>query len=118
MPPEAKVLKFFNRELSWIEFNDRVLDEAKNQDVPLLDRLFFLTVTASNLDEFFMVRVGGLKLLIEGGVNTTDVTGMTPHEQLRRIRERIRTMVCDQYHCLLREIIPAANQHGLCFHTA
>ena len=104
---------YFNRELSWIEFNSRVLGEARNEKVPLLDRLFFLTVTASNLDEFFMVRIGGLKLMIEGNINTVDPSGMTPHEQLKQCLERLRGMVKEQYLCLNRELLPAAARHGI-----
>ncbi len=90
---------FLNRELSWLEFNQRVLDEAFNPAVPVLDRLFFLGVTASNLDEFFMVRVGGLDLLIESDVTTPDNAGLSPREQRRRILARVGRMVEDQYRC-------------------
>ena len=69
---------FLNRELSWLEFNQRVLDEASNPAVPLLERLTFLIITATNLDEFFMIRVGGLKLLVEGRVRRRDPAGLTP----------------------------------------
>lgn len=105
--------RLINRELSWLEFNQRVLDEARDASVPLLDRLFFLAVTASNLDEFFMVRVGGLKLLVEGNVTSCDPSGLTPREQLRRILARVRRMVEDQYECLARELLPGAAAHGL-----
>ncbi len=89
-----------NRELSWLAFNQRVLDEADNPAVPLLERLFFLTITASNLDEFHMVRVGGLKLLVEGRVRRRDPAGLTPGAQLRAIRTAVSQMVADQYACL------------------
>ena len=77
---------YFNRELSWLEFNQRVLDEAQDDAVPLLERLKFLAITASNLDEFFMVRVAGLHGQVEAGIETPSQDGLTPTEQLARIR--------------------------------
>jgi polyphosphate kinase len=84
--------RFFNRELSWLEFNQRVLDEALDESLPLLERLKFLAITASNLDEFFMVRVGGLLVLVERGIATPDPAGMTPSDQLGAIRARTHEM--------------------------
>ena len=75
--------RFINRELSWLEFNQRVLDEACQPDIPLLERLKFLAITGSNLDEFFMVRVGGLKWLAERKSAKIDPTGMTAAEQFQ-----------------------------------
>ena len=71
---------FFNRELSWLEFNQRVLDEAFDESIPLLERMRFLAITTTNLDEFFMVRVGGLQTLAERGSTRRDPAGMTPEE--------------------------------------
>ena len=88
--------KFLNRELSWLEFNQRVLDEAADETNPLLERLRFLAITASNLDEFFMVRVGGLKVLIEQGIATPDPSGLTPQEQLAAISTRAHKFVQEQ----------------------
>jgi polyphosphate kinase len=88
-----------NRELSWLEFNQRVLDEARDPTVPALERLNFLTITASNLDEFFMVRVGGLELLVEGGVSAPDPAGLAPATQLALVDARLRRFVADQYAC-------------------
>lgn len=93
--------KFFNRELSWLEFNQRVLDEALDNSVPILERLKFLAITASNLDEFFMVRVGGLQLLADAGGKSVDPSGMTPEEQLIAISTRTHRFVSDQYACYL-----------------
>ena len=84
---------YINRELSWLEFNQRILDQAKNRSVPLLERLKFLAITASNMDEFFMVRVGGLQLQYEQRVTVTDPAGMTPSEQLSAIMERVNRMI-------------------------
>jgi polyphosphate kinase len=95
----AAVARFFNRELSWLEFNQRVLDEARDDLLPLLERLKFLAITASNLDEFFMVRVGGLRLLVEKGITTLDPAGMTPADQLTAILARAHQMVTQQQAC-------------------
>src|SRR4051812_11553416 len=99
--PASTTVKFFNRELSWLEFNQRVLDEARDEALPLLERLKFLAITASNLDEFFMVRVGGLSLLVEKGIATPDPAGMTPTEQLAAVRTRVHEMIDQQEACFL-----------------
>ncbi len=88
---------FFNRELSWLEFNQRVLDEAKDNTNPLLERLKFLAITSSNLDEFFMVRVGSLYSQIQAGFEEKEVSGLTPSEQIEKILDKVRHMVRDQY---------------------
>lgn len=95
----AAVPRFFNRELSWLEFNQRVLDEARDDSLPLLERLKFLAITSSNLDEFFMVRVGGLRLLVDKGITTPDPAGMTPADQLTAIAARAHQMVGQQQAC-------------------
>ena len=91
--------EYINRELSWLEFNDRVLQCGQNESLPLLERLKFLAITGSNLDEFFMVRVGGLQLLLQKGKVKKDPSGMRPKEQLEAIRKRAVQMVNDQYAC-------------------
>ncbi|WP_026886111.1 RNA degradosome polyphosphate kinase [Clostridium beijerinckii] len=88
---------FFNRELSWLEFNQRVLDEAKDNTNPLLERLKFLSISSSNLDEFFMVRIGSLYSQIQAGFEEREVSGLTPGEQIEKILCRVRKMVKDQY---------------------
>ncbi|OGV62066.1 MAG: RNA degradosome polyphosphate kinase [Lentisphaerae bacterium RIFOXYC12_FULL_60_16] len=94
----AKVdVPVFNRELSWLEFNQRVLEEAKDESVPLMERVKFLAITASNLDEFFLVRVGSLVLLVAEGVTRSDASGLSPAQQLEAVVARVRTMVTDQY---------------------
>src|SRR6476620_9212161 len=100
-PAAATAVKFFNRELRWLEFNHRLLDEARDESLPRLERLTFLAITASNLDEFFMVRVGGLSLLVEKGIATPDPAGMTPTEQLAAVRKRTHEMVAQQQACFL-----------------
>jgi len=87
---------YVNRELSWLEFNERVLREGRSRSVPLLERLKFLAIVSSNLDEFFMIRVAGLKQQAAGGVTAPDPGGLTPAEQLDRIGRRTHRMVADQ----------------------
>ena len=113
--PDNKTLsdKYINRELSWLEFNQRVLEEARDRSLPLFERLKFLSITASNLDEFFMVRVASLKDMVHAGYKKTDIAGMTPSEQLERISERTHAMVDMQYSTYKRGLIPALKQEGL-----
>ena len=85
--------EYFNREISWLSFNQRVLEEAKDPTKPLLERLKFLAITASNLDEFFMVRVGGLEMARQAGRRKKDIAGLTPLMQLTLIRERTKRMM-------------------------
>ena len=98
MPANPNV--FLNRELSWLVFNRRVLEEALDPSLPLLERLKFLAITASNLDEFFMVRVGGLQQLVEQGRQKPDFSGLTPSAQLKEMGRLARQMTDDQYACL------------------
>ena len=97
---------YINRELSWIEFNQRVLSEAESDDLPLLERLKFLAIAASNLDEFFQVRVGGLSAQLLAGSTSKDLSGMTTVEQLQTIRSRIQKMYEDFSKLLGKELIP------------
>ena len=106
-------LPYINRELSWLEFNQRVLDEARDSSLPLLERLKFLAITASNLDEFFMVRVGGLQLLVEAGKQAIDPAGLNPTEQLDAVSKRTHNMLLDQYACFLEEIEPGLQEASL-----
>ncbi len=113
MPDSSPSSKLLNRELSWLEFNQRVLGEALDPSIPLLERLRFLAITGSNLDEFFMVRVGGLKLMVQQGANRQDASGMTAAEQLSAISERAHLMQKTQYECLIDEIEPALAEVGV-----
>src|SRR6478672_12490956 len=89
---------YINRELSWLEFNRRVLEEATDPTVPLLERLKFLAIFGSNLDEFFMVRVGGLQQKIQAGIiRGSGADRIAPREQLERIEVNVRKLVAEQY---------------------
>jgi polyphosphate kinase len=109
----ADVNPFFNRELSWLEFNRRVLDEALDETNPLLERLKFLAIFSTNLDEFFMIRVSGLKEQIAEGVSKLSRDGLLPAEQLREIRDRLRPMLAEQMQCLNEDILPNLADQGI-----
>lgn len=108
-----KYANYINRELSWLEFNHRVLEEGMDATVPLLERLKFLAITDSNLNEFFMVRVGGLRLLADQGVAKKDATGLTAAEQLELIHRRTHRMVEDAQEVYLREVEPKLAAAGV-----
>src|SRR5437899_11253704 len=104
---------FVNRELSWLEFNRRVLEEAQDPSVPLLERVKFLAIFSSNLDEFFMVRVAALKRRIHAGDQTAGPDGLTPVETAEAVAARIRELVDAQHHCFLGEIQPLLTAEGI-----
>ena len=102
-----------NRELSWIQFNYRVLEEARDKTLPLFERVKFLSITASNLDEFFMVRVASLKDMVHAEYKKPDIAGMTPEEQLTAIGEELHGFVNLQYSTYNRSILPLLEQEGV-----
>ena len=104
---------FINRELSWLEFNQRVLDEALDPRNPLLERLKFFCIVSSNLDEFFEVRVAGFKQQIESEVVERTMDGLTASETFRAMYKRVRRMVDDQYACWREELLPGLAGNGI-----
>jgi len=104
---------YFNRELSWLAFNRRVLEQAQSERHPLLERVRFLAIMSSNLDEFFEIRVAGLMQQVDSGLTGTGSDGLSPVEQLRRIRTVVASMVEDQYRCWHHKLVPALAQEGI-----
>ncbi len=102
-----------NRELSWIKFDERVLSEAKDKNIPLLERLKFVSITSSNLDEFFMVRVASLKDMVHANYKKPDIAGMTPTEQLAAINAATRELVASQYNTFMRSLLPLMKKEGI-----
>lgn len=105
--------QFINRELSWLEFNDRVLEEAQDPNNPLLERLKFFCIVSSNLDEFFEVRVAGLKQQIESAIVERSTDGLTATEAFRAITRRVKRMVEEQYRCWREQLLPALARNGI-----
>lgn len=110
-----KRIPYNNRELSWLDFNYRVLDEAFRKDNPILERVKFLAISASNLDEFFMVRVAGIMEQISSNYKKKDPSGLTPKQQLAKINEKTRDFLSKQYQCFKKSIKPALNQKNIAF---
>ena len=108
---------FINRELSWLEFNQRVLDQALDESNPILERLKFLCIVSSNLDEFFEVRVAGLKQQRQTHASEAGPDGLSAGETLALVSERTRKMVDDQYRCWREQIMPALEAQRIRFHT-
>ncbi|MCU1290411.1 MAG: polyphosphate kinase 1 [Acidobacteria bacterium] len=106
-------LFLFNRELSWLEFNRRVLEEALDERNPLLERLKFLSIFSTNLDEFFMIRVAGLKEQVAERVDKVSIDGLTAKQQLTGIWEKVRPMIAEQSLCLREEVLPRLAKEGI-----
>ena len=106
---------FINRELSWLEFNGRVLEEAQDATTPLLERVKFLSIFSSNLDEFFMVRVAGLReqAFASGAPQDYNPDGLKAIQQIRQIWGRTQQLVADQYRCLTEAVMPALAEEGI-----
>jgi len=106
---------YLNRELSWLEFNARVLEEARDPATPLLERLKFLAIFSSNLDEFFEIRVAGLQQQLYVGLEPQDygTDGLDAQAQLARVTERAHQLVAEQYRVLADEVFPGLAAHGI-----
>ena len=115
--PERRKVPYFNRELSWLAFNRRVLEQAASEKYPVLERVKFLSFVSSNLDEFFEIRVAGLMQQADSNVSELSVDGMTPREQLDRIHPIVVALVDDKYRCWREQLIPAMKRKGIEFRT-
>ena len=113
--PEAS--RFTDRELSWLDFNQRVLEMAEDKEIPLLERIRFLAIFTSNLDEFFMVRVASLKRKIEAGVGNVNSAGFVPREQMKVLLKRTHELVERQSKCFHSDLIPELSKIGVNFLT-
>ncbi len=114
-PTAAAPARYFNRELSWLEFNQRVLDEALTATTPLLERVKFFCIVNSNLDEFFEVRVAGLKQAAEDGVTERTPDGLNVQQTLRAVRQRVLRLVDESYRCWREKLVPALASSGIRF---
>jgi polyphosphate kinase len=113
--PAGDPARFGNREQSWLAFNQRVLDQARNEANPLLERVKFLAIASSNLDEFFEIRVAGLRQQADSEVAPLSLDGLTPREQLRRVRVEVGAMVDAQHRCWQEELVPLLARERLVF---
>jgi polyphosphate kinase len=111
--PAVQTSLYLNRELSWLEFNSRVLHEAEDSRTPLLERVKFLSIFSSNLDEFYMVRVAGLRRQVAAGVLQSSGDGMSPQAQLDAIEVRVRELMARQQRCLHGDLLPALAERGV-----
>ncbi|MEX0332841.1 MAG: RNA degradosome polyphosphate kinase, partial [Puniceicoccaceae bacterium] len=113
----VKKTAYFNRELSWLAFNRRVLEQAENKENPLLERMRFLSFVSSNLDEFYEIRVAGLIQQVESHITKAGMDGLGPKEQLRRIHSVAASLVADQYDLWQKGIVPELAGEGIPFKT-
>jgi polyphosphate kinase len=116
--PAVSAPIYFNRELSWLAFNRRVLEQAQTDRHPLIERVRYLAITGSNLDEFFQIRVAGLIQQRDSGVTEPGPDGLNPSQQLQRIRATVDTFIEDQYRCWRDQLVPALAIEGIHFKGA
>ncbi|NCG09334.1 MAG: polyphosphate kinase 1 [Verrucomicrobia bacterium] len=114
-PTKHTPFRYFNRELSWLAFNRRVLEQAESLEYPLLERMKFLAFVSSNLDEFFEIRVAGILQQVKSGSQECGPDGLSPKEQLRHIQEKARQLVVDQSECWHKKIVPGLDKSGIKF---
>ncbi|MVB13015.1 Polyphosphate kinase [Caprobacter fermentans] len=112
---EKHVIPYINRELSWVDFNYRVLEESFRKENPIMERMRFLGITASNLDEFFMVRVAGVEDQVDSHYFMRDLSGYTPAELLLTLSQKIHSFIEKQYSCFTRSVLPALKKSGIRF---
>src|SRR5215471_1256920 len=110
---ETEIGPYLNRELSWLEFNKRVLEEALDSKLPLLERLKFLSIFSTNLDEFFMIRVAGLQEQVDSKSDSLSPDGLRSAAQLNLISERLRPLLEAQTRCLIEEVLPGLERYGI-----
>ena len=113
LPIEERPENYFNRELSWLRFNERVLEEALDERTPLLERVNFLSIFGTNLDEFFMIRVSGLRRQMEAGVIEAPPDGMSPAEQLLAIRDQLTPVLAKWHRCWNEDIQVKLGEQGV-----
>ena len=109
---------YFNRELSWLAFNQRVLDQARSEANPLLERVKFLAILSSNLDEFYEIRVAGLMQQQDSQGGEASLDGLSPREQLKQIRTGVNSLIAQQYKCWREHLVPALAKEKIVFLTA
>ena len=112
---ESPKFPYFNRELSWLAFNQRVLDQAKSTDYPLLERMKFLAFFSSNLDEFFEIRVSGLMQQVKSGVIKMGPDSIGPKKQLQKVREIVNLLIVEQVTCWKTQIVPSLAENNILF---
>ncbi|MCL2812908.1 MAG: RNA degradosome polyphosphate kinase, partial [Clostridia bacterium] len=111
--PKRELERFVNRELSWLAFNHRVLMEAANPANPVFERMKFLSIVSSNLDEFFMIRIAGLRELCNADIKQPDEAGLTPKQQLNQIIPRVQRMIQEQYQVWREQVLPDLQACGV-----
>src|SRR5579859_7164739 len=116
-PDATPLSRYFNPELAWLEFNARVLEEAEEREQPLLERVKFLAIFHSNLDEFFMIRVAGLHEQVRAGLTTISRDRLTPAEQLESVQAGVRALLGRQQRLWTDELMPLLSEQGIHLHT-
>jgi polyphosphate kinase len=113
-PAARRADRFFDREASWLDYNSRLLELAADEGLPLLDRVRFTAIFAGNLDEFFMVRVAGLRRRLATGIAVATPNGMAPREQLDLVSRRAHELVAEHSRVFLDDLLPRLQEHGIC----